>query len=1030
MKRRSAVLLLIVLLGLLLMAAPCRACIRSAHLRAASAQLTVDQRVHDFQNLAALYAKRYAPADWKRVALGFDLFDLKPWLDRVRAAKDDLEFFEIEAEYVGRLQDTHSGFAMPSSFRANLGFTVDIYDGKVLIDSINRTTLPAATFTVQVGDELVSVDSVSVEDWIRRISTWRQYGNPVSTRRMAAAQITSRTQSVFPRVVETGDSASLEIRRMSGVLERFTLPWFKTGVPMTKVGPVPSPRTLLSADDALKDLHNYELPRNDLARSYVSLLGAPFPIFRAGFPTNFVQRLNGTVFHYSGTYQTNGLTIGYLRFPNFSPNIQAAINELRTEIEFLERNTDGLVVDVMRNTGGGCYMMDAAAALIPYPFYFFGEELRPTQALLNSFQTQLEIAQSSRAPQAVIDTWQSYVNQVKTALEANRGMTAPIAACRQFGQTTAPVTNNNTPWPNAYTKPVIVLIDEFSISAGDIFPAMIQDNERALMVGARSNGAGGSVSGWPSGLYSESASNNTNSLVVRNKPIVTSDYPAAPYVENIGVRPDVSLQYMTRDNLLNGGRTFVDQFTQVLTREIRIKGSETPFTVADRGAVTHVTPGASGQTVVGYGRVKGNFGSTTPGGMAILGLRQNGVLISETSVSAAPLVQSGRVYAEIDGAVNTGLAIANPGSSAATVSFYFTGPNGNFGNGTTTVPAYGHVAAFLDQSPFNATKPLIGSFTFNSTVPIAVTGLRGYTNERGDFLISTLPLADLSSSAAQAAGMSVFPHFANGEGWTTQIALVNPTDNLLTGTIQFLGADGSPLTLTLEGQTGTSFNYSIAARASQRLRTSGTPASAQVGSVRILPAFTTPRPSGVAIFSFRKDGITVAEAGVTAAATGSAFRVYVEAAGSLQSGLAISNVATTAAAVTLELFTLDGSPMGVTGSITVPANGQVSKFLNEIPGFASQGPFQGMLRISSAATISVIGLRGRYNERNDFLITTTPPSNEATPATSAELFFPHFAEAGGYTTQFILFSSSAAQRSSGVLRLFSTSGEPLNLLVR
>src|SRR5215467_7404256 len=62
-----------------------------------SAQLTTDQRAFDFQSLVALFEKRYAPADWKLQAFGFDMFNLQPWLDRVQNAKDDLEFFEIEA---------------------------------------------------------------------------------------------------------------------------------------------------------------------------------------------------------------------------------------------------------------------------------------------------------------------------------------------------------------------------------------------------------------------------------------------------------------------------------------------------------------------------------------------------------------------------------------------------------------------------------------------------------------------------------------------------------------------------------------------------------------------------------------------------------------------------------------------------------------------------------------------------------------------------------------------------------------------
>ena len=150
--------------------------------------------------------------------------------------------------------------------------------------------------------------------------------------------------------------------------------------------------------------------------------------------------------------------------------------------------------------------------------------------------------------------------------------------------------------------------------------------------------------------------------------------------------------------------------------------------------------------------------------------------------------------------------------------------------------------------------------------------------------------------------------------------------------------------------------------------------------------------------------------------------------GSIQTGLAISNSSNTAATVTLELNRLDGSPTGLKGTVQVPANGQISRFLHQIPGVDSLPlPFQGVLRISSSAPISVIGLRSRYNERKDFLITTTPPINEATVPSNAELFFPHFADSGGYTTKFILFSGAPGQRSSGVLRFVSQSGITLNL---
>jgi hypothetical protein len=102
--------------------------------------------------------------------------------------------------------------------------------------------------------------------------------------------------------------------------------------------------------------------------------------------------------------------------------------------------------------------------------------------------------------------------------------------------------------------------------------------------------------------------------------------------------------------------------------------------------------------------------------------------------------------------------------------------------------------------------------------------------------------------------------------------------------------------------------------------------------------------------------------------------------------------------------------------------------LNQITGFGSLPlPFQGVLRASSTASISVMGLRGRYNERGDFLMTTTPPANESAPASISPLFIPHLADGGGFTTQFVLFSGTAGPSSSGTLQFFAQSGSGLNL---
>jgi hypothetical protein len=268
--------------------------------------------------------------------------------------------------------------------------------------------------------------------------------------------------------------------------------------------------------------------------------------------------------------------------------------------------------------------------------------------------------------------------------------------------------------------------------------------------------------------------------------------------------------------------------------------------------------------------------------------------------------------------------------------------------------------------------------------------LRGFTNERGEFLLTTLPVVEVGTTPTA----TTIPHFADGGGWTTQVALVNPGDTAMSGTIQFLGATGQAV------QTSA---YALAPRSSTRLMTSGAGVNVQTGSVRISPG-----PSALTIFSYRTNGVSITQAGVPALPLSTAFRTYVESAGAIRSGLAIANPSSATVDVTLELA-------GNSATLSIPANGQRAMFLNEISGF---GNLQGVLRVSSATPIALTSLRGRTNERGEFIITTTTPVDESAASSVREMFVPHFAEGGGYSMQFILFGRA----TSGTMYFVNQSG--------
>ena len=465
------------------------------------------------------------------------------------------------------------------------------------------------------------------------------------------------------------------------------------------------------------------------------------------------------------------------------------------------------------------------------------------------------------------------------------------------------------------------------------------------------------------------------------------------------------------------------------------------FSIPDRGSLSRTSIGMEAVMRSGYGRIGAGARSTTPSGIAIFGFRQGGVLIAEAGVPASEPLQEGRIFAEVDGNVNTGLAIANPNNARATIGFYFTDAGGErFGEGSFQLGGHEQTAKFLNQAPFNGGDEVLGTFTFTSSVPIAVIALRGLTNRDGEFLMTTLPVAPVAPASTASADTVYFPHFTDGNGWTTQVVLVNPTDTRIAGTVEFIGQGSDtmaadPVVLTLDdGRTGSRFSYSIAPRASYRIVTSNPSGGVTSGSVRATPNQGNAAPSGLVVFSFASGSKTVSEAGVPALPAGSAFRVYVELSGtpnepgSIRTGLAITNTADTDNMVTLEVTGLDGAmAMGVAPvMLPLPPSGQVARFIDDL--FNSlPAEFSGVVRVTSTEDVAIVGLRLRYNDRGELKITTTPPTDETDPPTLADRFFPHIVDSAGWSTQFILFNGAAGQSSSGTLSFFDTEGEPWDL---
>ena len=121
----------------------------------------------------------------------------------------------------------------------------------------------------------------------------------------------------------------------------------------------------------------------------------------------------------------------------------------------------------------------------------------------------------------------------------------------------------------AYTKPILILTDNFTLSAAEAFSGFMQDAGRATVFGTRTDGGGGNPGNFTNATtYSEGFTRVTRTFVTRGKAYQTPGFPTTTYIENVGVYPDVIADYMTQDNLLNRGKTFVAAFSTAIANLI------------------------------------------------------------------------------------------------------------------------------------------------------------------------------------------------------------------------------------------------------------------------------------------------------------------------------------------------------------------------------------------------------------------------------------------------------------------------------
>jgi hypothetical protein len=123
--------------------------------------------------------------------------------------------------------------------------------------------------------------------------------------------------------------------------------------------------------------------------------------------------------------------------------------------------------------------------------------------------------------------------------------------------------NRADPSKQAWTKPMLVLIDELAGSCGDIFPMLVKANHRALLFGQTTMGLGGNVE--EVGVLPNS---RIHVKMTRGLYFPYSESGKEAYVENVGVSPDIEYSHTVTD-FRNGFVDYVKTFSDRAIEQIK-----------------------------------------------------------------------------------------------------------------------------------------------------------------------------------------------------------------------------------------------------------------------------------------------------------------------------------------------------------------------------------------------------------------------------------------------------------------------------
>ncbi len=526
--------------------------------------------LQDLSTVKTILETSYAPKDWKK---NHDGWDLEGEYQKAVAAiteERDLslkEFQQVLLKFIQSAMDYHVDISFNSTESANLPFRVKTIDQRTYVDWIDPIKLSKEISSLREGDEILEFDDQPIAEVMAMLSK-KNYMNNENSTDMALRDIKLTNQRGSRGDVVSTGFINIVFRSFGdGKIRTIQLIWDY----FPELVKVPSSlmQTIPYLNLAKQNHSEFSDYANRLFASYANDEdeGAP------GSPVSFVPQLGKEIWRWKGNFEgeqpiesksnypmwnayiyenDEGRLIGYIRIPGYQGSDAEALN-FGMIIGYMENNTEALVIDQVNNFGGSAnFLYSLASMLTMEPLKAPRERVKLTLSLVHKAIGRLKmIDEDLNRPdlKEVLKFWElkdrqqlliykHYSQFIVDEWNAGQDLTGPIHMFR-----CADIINPNPSYN--YTKPILFLINELDISCGDIMPAILQDNQRAVLFGCKTAGAGGHVlhTSFPN-KHGIAEISYTGSILQRVSQEIIESVGVSPDIEYVITAEDVQNRYV------------------------------------------------------------------------------------------------------------------------------------------------------------------------------------------------------------------------------------------------------------------------------------------------------------------------------------------------------------------------------------------------------------------------------------------------------------------------------------------------------